>query len=293
MKILGILILYKTDKTTTAVNIEQYVRYLDKLIVWINSPNYSVVEFKELFQDKDYGSKLIYHYDGKNSGLSKPLNYAQEIAVKDKYDYLLTMDQDSFVMNFEYYLNKITELDVDCAIFCQRINDLRLYDNEVVRYHDLINSGTIYSIEALKTIGCFNKYFFVDSIDTEYCLRAEMFKVPIYLINNAKITQVFGSPRLVNFLGRKIMTNNYSGSRIKEIISSNIYMFKEFNGKYKFYIGKRLFYLWGINLLARIILLEPDKKLKLKSWFCGYKDGLKLKVKPISNRIKSSSDNFI
>lgn len=281
MRILGIVILYKTDKKIIVANIEQYVRYLDQLVVWINYPNYSVAEYKELFKDKDYSSKLFFHCDGKNSGISIPLNYAQDLVVKEKYDYLLTMDQDSYVMNFEYYLNMIAALDIPCAIFCQKINDLQLYDNEVVRYHDLINSGTIYSIEALKKIGYFNKHFFVDSIDTEYSLRAEIFKVPIYLINNAKITQIFGSPYIAHFLGIKIKTNNYSGLRIKEIISSNIYMFKEFKGKYKLYIGKRLFYLWGINLLARIILFEPDKIAKLKYWLYGYKEGLKFKVKSI------------
>ncbi|MFX8766500.1 glycosyltransferase family 2 protein, partial [Acinetobacter baumannii] len=37
----------------------------------------------------------------------------------------------------------------------------------------LISSGSLISVEALKAVGLMRDYYFIDYVDTEWCLRAE------------------------------------------------------------------------------------------------------------------------
>lgn len=273
MRILGIVITYKPNIGLMIKNIERYVTNIDTLIIWINTPSMSMNDFANLFCDKYYFKKLILMGDNVNRGLSYPLNYARKYAIDNCYDYLLTMDQDSYIVNFDYYINTIEKYDNHNCIYCMRINDDVDYSNECDENYDLINSGSIYGILALQKIGTFNELFFVDGIDTEYCIRAILCNIKIYMINNAKIIQSFGDHREYNIWGKKYVISNYSYRRLYGIIFSNVVMFREFPIKWKMYILKRLSYLWGLNLLLKILVYESDKIIKIKAILKGYKDG--------------------
>lgn len=278
MKILGIVITYNPDVDLMITNIERYVSYIDDLILWINTPRTPIVDCQESFKGKCYETKIMFKGGNENKGLSFPLNFARKYAIDNNYDYLLTMDQDSYIVNFDYYLNIIKTISIKNGIFCLRINDDAHYDIEYENHFDLINSGSVYSLAALQEVGPFNELFFVDGIDTEYCIRAILRKIPIIMVNNAKIKQTFGSHSVHNFLGKQFLVSNYSERRIYEIIYSNVIMLREFPMKWKFYIFKRLAYLWGVNLLCKIVVYEPDKIKKIMAIIRGYKDGLMVSI---------------
>lgn len=278
MRILGIVITYNPNIELMITNIERYVSNINTLIIWINTPGSSKDDYAKLFCDKSYVKKLIFMGDNVNRGLSYPLNYARQYAIDNDYNYLLTMDQDSFFMNFDYYLNTIENLNNYNCIYCLRINDDVHYSNECDEHYDLINSGSIYGVLALQKIGPFNEMFHVDGIDTEYCIRAILCKIKIYMINNAKIKQSFGDHREYSFCGKKYVISNYSNIRLYGIIYSNVVMLREFPLKWKWYIFKRLFYLWGLNLFLKILVYEPDKINKIKAIIKGYKDGLSVVI---------------
>lgn len=278
MRVLGIVITYNPDINLLITNIEQYIKDIENLIVWINTPTASVFDYEKIFENKKYQDKLIFKGGNGNKGLSMPLNIARVYAINNNYDYLLTMDQDSYMVNFAYYVDFIEKLNNNNDIFCLRINDDSHYEKEYEEYYDLINSGTIYSISSLQKIGPFNELLNVDGIDTEYCIRAIIGNVRILIINNAKIKQTFGSHNVHQFLGKKFIVSNYSPGRLYEIMYSNVIMLREFPLKWKIYILKRLYYLWGLNLLFKIIACEPNKIEKLKAIMRGYHDGFTVKI---------------
>ena len=91
MKIAGVVILYNPNEAAVIRNIESYIHFLDSLIVFDNSN--CAEEF--LKRVKDISNKIIFISNAQNEGIAKPLNKALEL-VAEKYNWLLTMDQDSY-----------------------------------------------------------------------------------------------------------------------------------------------------------------------------------------------------
>ena len=109
MKIDGVVVLYKPDEGLID-NIKSYITELNKLFVVDNTPN---KDHSSLFK----GFKNIEYIPlNENTGIAHALNVGADKAIKDKADYLLTMDQDSRFREGE---------------FARMINMLKsLYDNK-------------------------------------------------------------------------------------------------------------------------------------------------------------------
>ena len=103
MKILGIVVCYNPDVKELYYNIDQYIDYVDNLIIWQNSPNIEK-EFS-LVVSGNINEKIKFMGKGVNQGIAYPLNIARKIILSenDKFTHLLTMDQDSTWVNFEDY----------------------------------------------------------------------------------------------------------------------------------------------------------------------------------------------
>jgi rhamnosyltransferase len=90
MKIAGVVVLYNPDESVIG-NINSYIKDLELLYVFDNS------EVKnELIEKLKKINKVKYFSVGKNVGIGFALNYVCDIAVKEGYDWLLTMDHDSY-----------------------------------------------------------------------------------------------------------------------------------------------------------------------------------------------------
>lgn len=66
----------------------------------------------------------------------------------------------------------------------------------------LISSGKLISAEAFREIGRMNEYYFIDHVDTEWCLRAEARGFSLYLARNAMLKHNLGDARHRLWLGR-------------------------------------------------------------------------------------------
>ena len=92
MKIAGLIVLYHPGFEVIN-NIQSYLREIEKLFVVDNSePNYNSVE-QELIK---LGANFRYIVNSKNLGIAKALNQGVEAAVSEGFEWLLTMDQDSY-----------------------------------------------------------------------------------------------------------------------------------------------------------------------------------------------------
>ena len=85
-----IVILFNPD-VNVINNIRSYVKHLDKLFIYDNSP----VSNQNLFQSLYSKFKVEYIFDGNNDGISQPLNVIAKKLYNTKNSWLLTMDQDS------------------------------------------------------------------------------------------------------------------------------------------------------------------------------------------------------
>ena len=103
-KILAIVVTYYPEKDLLEKNVQAFINQVDKVLIWENTPSPDKLDYRFITHEK-----VEYHGDGINS-ISRALNYAWEYANENGYDYLLTMDQDSFFENFDYYVASSSSL---------------------------------------------------------------------------------------------------------------------------------------------------------------------------------------
>lgn len=101
MKVLAVVITYFPDLELLKSGIDSYLEYVDEVVIWDNTPQ---KEKKNELPDND---KIKYLSRGKNVGISQALNYVLSYAIDNKYDYLLTMDQDSSICNTNILFERV------------------------------------------------------------------------------------------------------------------------------------------------------------------------------------------
>ena len=85
LKIAGVVVLYNPDDTYVD-NINSYIDDIDLLYVIDNS---------DKKHDTPKNKKIKYIFNDDNIGVAKALNDACNLAIKDNYKWILTMDQDT------------------------------------------------------------------------------------------------------------------------------------------------------------------------------------------------------
>ena len=172
MNIAGIVIVYHPDIQVLCDNIKTYVQGLRQLYVYDNSELPSPDIEKALWE---VDTSIQYHYFGSNEGIAKRLNSAVKYAIENKFDYLLTMDQDSSFKkgDFEKYINYIQAGSynnvVQFGVNCQP--QFTVPSNIPEPVLTLITSGTILNLSFIQNIGSFNENLFIDFVDAEFSYR--------------------------------------------------------------------------------------------------------------------------
>ena len=77
----------------------------------------------------------------------------------------------------------------------------------------LISSGCVISREAFMRLGRFDEALFIDHVDTEYCLRALLRNVPVYVVPSLVLLHRIGSRRRHKLGSLELTTMNHPGFR--------------------------------------------------------------------------------
>ena len=165
------VILYNPSKDNIK-NIDTYLSKVSELYVYDNTETKSN---ENLF--KDYPN-VHYYWDGENKGLSIRLNQACERALKSKFDYLLTMDQDSSFLeeNIDQYFSSILSFPTKekVAVYGLEyiLNDINDSTPNYSEVDHLITSGSVLNLKLFSEIGGFDENLFIDGVDIDYCYSA-------------------------------------------------------------------------------------------------------------------------
>lgn len=271
MKILGIVVCYHPNVKELYFNINQYIDYVDRLIIWQNSPNIER-EFSIIEKD-DINKRIIFMGKGDNQGIAYPLNVALRImfSENDNYTHLLTMDQDSTWENFEHYKFVIENISED-AIFSPNINNEIVSNESYVKVKTCITSGAIFTKKVLSEIGSFNEDYSVDCVDYDFCFKAKDKGYSIYKITSAKLNQIYGIPLKSKFF--KFQTNVYSSKRLFFIVRNHILLWKDYPNHIDLRFAKLIFMDMFLVKLLKVLLMEKSKYIKIKSMVKGFFYGL-------------------
>ena len=261
--ICGVTVLYNPTKEILK-NINSYLNELDRLYLVDNSEKESNYLKEQLIK---FSSKIEYIKMNGNEGIAKALNVAKNKAIDEKFDWLLTMDQDSKFENDDF--NKMLQLvkkffNKNIAIFSpfHKMPNSIFVDDEITEKEIVMTSGNLLNLKIAKEIGDFEEKFFIDEVDHDYCYRIKKRNYKIIVLNKIILNHNLG-----NMKSYKIFAvTNHNYIRRYYITRNELYMLK----KYSFL--KRRYLREILKDTIKIILFEKDKIKKLKMIYLGIKD---------------------
>lgn len=211
-----------------------------------------------------------------NKGIAKALDQLIDKTREEDVQYLLTLDQDSFIKFDE--VNKMLDyfkLD-NVAIICPEIKDLNKDVNKFMKkpYKQVprcITSGSIMNLQLCKKVGSFDEKMFIDYVDFDYCKRISLNGYKILKIKNCILIHEVGKRTIRHFLWKKVYPTNHTSNRVYyQVRNMHYYCLKYKNDmtiKEKIYEFIRI--VWKY---VSIILYEDAKKDKIIHANKGYKD---------------------
>lgn len=270
MKLCGVVVWYNPGMQEVN-NIKSYVYKLDKLFVVDNSTENN----KQLLSNIDDSSNIEYISNGDNLGIAKALNIGCKNAIKYGYKWILTMDQDSEFekMTFERYISSVENMikeDDQIAIFAPLTDDSK---KPTIGYiNKVITSGCILHLNAYKIVNGFDNNLFIDEVDHDFCFRLIKNGYKIYKFSDIKLKHKLGNYNRVKILNKSIPITNHNYIRRYYIIRNRC----EIRRRYPEYTSH--YTKSNIIDLIRVILLEPDKLIKVRYMLKGYIDYKKNKL---------------
>lgn len=271
-KICACIVLFNPNIDRLIENLSSVKRQVDRVYL-VNNGSENIEQIKSIVTDDKI--ELINLYE--NKGIAYALNYSCDIALKSKYEYILTLDQDSvclpgLIKEYTKYLEP-NIAQVGCLIKDRNDNDDNI-NNQVVEVDWMITSGTLMNLSIWQKIGGFDSQLFIDLVDTDYGLSViENGYKNIVIPFIGLLHEIGHISKSIKLFGKKHPVYNHNAFRRYYICRNNIIVAKKHNkiSVFKTYIKVifRIFY---------VFIFERDKFKKLKAGLKGLKAGMKYKI---------------
>ncbi len=277
-KLAAIVTLYNpTDEDIR--NIDTYIDDVDRLYIIDNT------EGESNFDRIPKNDKIDYRFKNENVGVATALNIGAESALKEGFDYLLTMDQDTSFNDdtLKVLKNDLVNIDMSKIGILTPWHATKLRVPKPVKKYDLpddvMTSANIINLKIWKEIGGFKDWLFIDGVDIEYCLNVISHGYYILRNNSVQVEHNLGDLFYKKIGRRTFLCTNHSAIRRYYIMRNYHYildMYREYNPAYCYSLVSQRHNMLGV------LLFEKKKIKKLKMYFRGYKDykkGIKGKYK--------------
>lgn len=287
----GIVLFNPEDQNRLMNCIQSVLNQIDRIYIFDNSTE------RQIFQFSD---NVIYMTERENKGIAYALNRIMDVAKKDKYEWVITMDQDSILPDgtltlYEQYI----KLNERIGILCPQVIDSRRIYMEVkvepkIEYVDFcITSASCTRIDAWEQIGKFDEWLFIDLVDNEFCKRLIVSGYTILRLNELVLDQEFGKiipkcDKVQQFwlkVSKLFHNNNFAKFGYKKFVNPiRVY----YTNRNIIYINRKLRY-YGttgyenynckgyfgflISFSVPSILRAQEKGKVIKAVFTGIRDG--------------------
>lgn len=136
----------------------------------------------------------------------------------------------------------------------------------------VINSMSVWRLEAIERIGAFDERLAIDHVDTEYCLRARQLGLAMYVHGSHEFAHAIGQRRRFRFLGRDMQAGGHPPPRRRLIGRNTVHLARIWLRR------EPAFAMLCLSRLAYevvgIVAAEDDKRAKLAALISGAWGGL-------------------
>ena len=265
-----VIVIYNHDPLILETIINQVKKFCNEIIIVNNNKKNLQITHKDL--------NIINNKN--NQGIARGYNQGIQLAIENKNDVALLLDQDSIPNNllissiskmpFEKYaliginFDEYTEFS---NLSLDKMEEAYKLDIQNVNFN--IASGSFINLAYFKKIGVFDEKFFMEYVDTEWCQRAKRKGYKIIKIKNKLMFHKIGNYN-IKILNKIIHV--HEPERYYYKFRNGIYLIANKDVPYKWKIKESLF------LIIKIIIypiISRKKFSTLRYIYFGIIDGIK------------------
>lgn len=209
-----------------------------------------------------------------NAGMACALNRLFERAEEAGFTWLITLDQDSELLEgcvARYLIKGANFASLTCMRRDRNDPDAKMADGSVEEVERCITSGNMVRIDVWRAVGGFNEKLFIDMVDFDFCYRLRQKGYKIGRLNETGFIHEMGEKNgYIHILGKTHFTGNYNSFRKYYIFRNMHFVIRKYGLKNHYYSYKRL-----LLLFAATILFEDDKIARIRNEIKGFWDGFK------------------
>lgn len=179
---------------------------------------------------------VIRHH--RNRGIARGLNEGLQAAIANGCPWLLTLDQDSRIPA-EFVRDLLSAVPISLwsesaptvigVIAPEVVEDAsgtirypaRLQRGVLVT-EEVIQSGALWNVAALQSVGGFDESLGIDAVDAAACLRLREHGYLVALAQGVTMDHNLGDSRQVRVLGRNVMVTNHSPARRATMVRNRL-----------------------------------------------------------------------
>jgi rhamnosyltransferase len=238
----------------------------------------------ELRPLRDAGQRLGFHLieNEENLGIAKALNQGVYWAMQKDFPWVVLFDQDSRITeSFVDLMFATWEAHPDrerlCSVHPKYIDPETRTEALVRRAGDggpivSMTSGALMPAWVFKKLGMFASDFFIDEVDTEYCLRARAAGYLIADSRSAVLLHSSGHPRRASFLWFRFRPGDHSAIRRYYMSRNRVVVYARYFDKFPRWIMLLAFV--SLRETIKCFIAEDNRFVKLRNCLLGVWDGL-------------------
>ena len=278
--IAAVVVFYNPDQSSVD-NLFRIVDQMDFIVVVCNS----MVDLTMFDLENKRNLEVIENC--KNIGLGAGLNQGIQRIFEAGFQFVTTFDQDTIILEgyrlelvrAYQFLNRTHDIGIVAPNYSTK--DLtKLPYNRNEEYFTItaaVQSGCLFTRECIEVCGPFREDFFIESIDTEFCLRARNLGYKIGCCQKTLMFHGAGEHIIKSFFGRNVVVTDHSAERV-------FFQYRNFSFIFKIYLWSNAS--WAIESFFSmtkkyilICLFESQRLNKTRAMLKGIFIGLKTKEK--------------
>jgi rhamnosyltransferase len=252
---------------------------VDLVVVVDDKSNSSAMPFFDAL--RTMGAEVI--HSAENSGIAKTLNMGvAKCASLDRFDYYLTLDQDS-IPDRDYVRNALKTdrmargLKIPVGfVSASTYNNSPVLGNgtlfEFEQPFDPWQSGMLIPRSTFDTVGGLDEKLVIDAVDSEFTLRVRKAGLKVLSGIGCNMSHSLGQQSTINFLGKKRLFTYHSPVRVYYITRNNLIIFLRYFLVDPVWVGRKSYY--ELINHARRVLFSENKFQILQAMLIGIRDAL-------------------
>ncbi|MDO4683764.1 MAG: glycosyltransferase family 2 protein [Lautropia sp.] len=166
------------------------------------------------------------------------------------------------------YFDRNTREEAHYARLTPRgFDDLMLTDGRTAEVSFIISSGSLMNVSLFQETGYLRDEFFIDQVDTEFCLRVASHGYKIFATPRARIIHTIGNRTKHRLLFLTIKPNHHSARRKFFIVRNGVSTLMQYGSRFPGFVKLMIFRL--IHDLLGVLFFEQDKWQKLRFMWRG------------------------